>query len=111
MHRKQMIRLSALMVSAIATLAQPAFAQDAWQDRKCALYEAAWERALESLGDADMNYNFVATNENFIASGCAENIKACPRSDQELEVANLLTLVMMNEGVASTFLPFGCPSQ
>ncbi len=90
------------------TGAGPTSAQTDWQEQKCALYEAAWARALENFGDDDMNYNFIATNENFIASGCTDTVRACPRSLQELEIANMLSIVMMNEGAASTFLPFGC---
>lgn len=102
---------AALVFGMLLPIAQPAMAQTDWQAQKCALYEDAWGRALQSFGDDNLNYNFVATNENFIASGCTDTIKACPRSAQELEIANVLTLVMMNEGAASTFLPFGCPSE
>lgn len=93
-------------------LATPVHAQDttAWQQQKCALYADAWTRALDSIGSDDINYNFLATNENFIASGCTETVAACPSSHQEREIADLLTLVMMNEGTASTFLPFRCPA-
>lgn len=93
------------------TVASPAVAQTDWQVRKCALYETSWARALESFGDDNINYNFIATNENFIASGCTESVRACPRSAQEIEIANILSIVMMNEGVASTFLPFRCSSE
>ena len=55
-----------------------------------------------------MNYNFMAGNENFIAGGCTEQVDVCPRSAQELEIANALTIAVMNAGAASTFLPFRC---
>lgn len=94
-------------------LAAPASAQDqsAWQQQKCALFTDAWTRALESIGSNDINYAFLAANENFIASGCTESIPACPQSNQERDIADLITMVMMNEGAASTFLPFRCPTQ
>lgn len=94
-------------------LITPASAEDqsTWQQQKCALFADAWTRALESVGSDDINYNFLATNENFIASGCTETIAACPQSNQERDIADLITLVMMNEGAASTFLPFRCPTQ
>ena len=82
-----------------------------WTEQKCALYANAWTRALDSIGSDDINYNFLATNENFIASRCTDTIAACPSSDQEHQIAELLTLVMMNEGAASTFLPFRCPME
>ena len=79
-------------------MAVPAAAQEssAWEGQKCALYADAWNRALDGIGSDDINYNFLATNENFIASGCTETVAACPTSNQEREIADLLTLVMMN---------------
>lgn len=101
-----------LALAALLFVAAPAHAQDTstWQQQKCALYAEGWNRALDSIGSSDINYNFLATNENFIASGCTETMGACPQSDQERAIAELLTVVMMNEGAASTFLPFRCPS-
>jgi hypothetical protein len=32
----------------------------------------------------------------------------CPRSGEEIETANVLTIAAMNAGMASTFLPFAC---
>lgn len=99
-----------LTLTAVLLLVAPAGAEEpsAWQQQKCALYANAWARALDSIGSDDINYNFLATNENFIASGCTEQIAICPRSTRERDIADLLTLVMMNEGAASTFLPFRC---
>lgn len=100
-----------LALTAALLLASPANAEEpsAWQQQKCALYADAWARALDSIGSDDINYNFLATSENFIVSGCTETIAICPRSNQERDIADLITLVMMNEGAASTFLPFRCP--
>ena len=79
-----------------------------WVAQKCAIYETAWNRALDDFGSDQLNYAFIAGNENFIAGGCSERVRLCPRSDQELDIANLLSLVMINAGTASTFLPFHC---
>lgn len=104
----------ALSLAPLIILLSPghARAQDAggsdWQAEKCRIYEANWTSALEFFGSDDINYNFMASNENFIAGGCTEQVNACPRSNQELEIANALTLAMMNAGTASTFLPFRC---
>lgn len=105
------MRCLALAVALL--LISPANAEEpsAWQQQKCALYTDAWTRALGSIGSDDINYNFLATNENFIASGCTEQIAICPQSNQERDIADLITLVMMNEGAASTFLPFRCPAE
>ena len=93
-------------------LASPASAQQettAWVEQKCQIYAQAWAQALDLFGSGEMNYAFMAGNENFIASGCTESDDICPRSTQELEIANALTLALMNAGTASTFLPFHCP--
>lgn len=81
-----------------------------WQQQKCTIYEQSWGEALEFFGSDNINYNFIASNENFIAGGCTERVNACPRSSQEREIADALTIAMMNAGTASTFLPFTCAS-
>jgi hypothetical protein len=80
-----------------------------WVAQKCAAYDAAWQQALDGFDANQINYGFIAGNENFIASGCTDSADICPRSDTELAIANALTLALMNAGTASTFLPFGCP--
>ena len=95
------------------SLAQPAWAQAPstdWVEQKCQTYAEAWTQALALFGSGEMNYAFIAGNENFIASGCTEAGDICPRSTQELDIANALTLAMMNAGTASTFLPYHCPA-
>ena len=82
-----------------------------WVEQKCRAYGAAWAQAVAAYEGDQINYAFIAANENFIASGCTEAGTACPRSAVELEVANALTLAMMNAGTASTFLPFRCPHE
>jgi hypothetical protein len=97
--------------------AHPAVAFDregensAWRAEKCRIYESSWSQALEFFSSDNINYNFLAGNENFIAGGCLEPGNVCPRSDQELDIANALTIAMMNAGAASTFLPFKCVDQ
>ncbi len=88
-------------------VAQPA--APGWVAQKCAAYRAAWDQALDMFGSDGMNYAFIAGSENFIAAGCTDPTRICPQSAAELEVANALTLAMMNAGAASTFLPFACP--
>ncbi|WEK04314.1 MAG: hypothetical protein P0Y65_19385 [Candidatus Devosia phytovorans] len=95
-----------------APLASPCMAETVatdWPAEKCAVYEAAWNQSLDAFGSDEMNFAFLAGNENFIASGCSEAGEICPRSEQELEIANALSLAMINAGAASTFLPFHCP--
>jgi len=100
------------LVCLVLLLVQPVAAQGAtpsWSAQKCALYEAAWHQALETFGSDQMNYAFMAGNENFIASGCDERGEICPQSRQEFEVSDAIALALINGGTASTFLPFNCP--
>jgi hypothetical protein len=42
-----------------------------------------------------------------IESGTARGA-VCPRTPEELDVANLVALLSMNTGTGGTFLPFSC---
>ena len=105
-------RLSAAMIIALPLCCTPASAQqdNAWAQEKCSRYERAWGEALQFFGTDGLNYAFIAGNENFIASGCTERTAICPRSIEELDIANALTIAAMNAGAASTFVPFACDS-
>ena len=54
--------------------------------------------------------NVVLTDrhEAFIASGCTRQGNVCPRSAEELDLANMMVVAAMNAGTASTFPPFAC---
>lgn len=111
MHRR--MNWVALAVSIIAlwptvARAQPPEALSDWRGEKCQIYTESWHKALDFFGTDNLNYNFIAQNENFIASGCTALASVCAQSSQEYEIANALTLAMMNAGAASTFLPFRC---
>lgn len=79
-----------------------------WTEQKCVLYQRAWNWAYESIGADGISAEFIVQNDAFVASGCIERISVCPRSDTEFEMANILTVMTMNEGMASTFVPFSC---
>jgi hypothetical protein len=96
--------LGALIAGSAAGLAD-----DAWTTRKCEIYATAWSRALDLHGDAGLGGAFIESQEAFIASGCADGTKVCPTSDAEIRLADTLTILSMNEGMASTFVPFACP--
>ena len=88
----------------------PAQSQDqSWRETKCTLYQHAVIDALGMLGQDGIRKEILAENDAFIASGCIDNYRICPQTDRETELANLLTIMTMNEGMASTFVPFGCP--
>lgn len=93
-------------------LVSPAVAQpaaDDWVARKCATYQAAWSRALAGAGADTVSAAFIAGNNGFIAGGCVERASICPQSPVELDIANTLSIALINAGAASTFLPFACP--
>ncbi|MFT4962233.1 MAG: hypothetical protein ACI92Z_003330 [Paracoccaceae bacterium] len=79
-----------------------------WTEQKCVLYQRAWDWAYDSIGPDGISTKFISQNNSFVASGCIERTVVCPRSDEELDMANMLTVMTMNEGMASTFVPFTC---
>ncbi|WP_380053158.1 hypothetical protein ACFE33_10760 [Falsihalocynthiibacter sp. SS001] len=81
-----------------------------WTEQKCVLYQSAWDWALANLGTEDIRPQFIQQNDAFVATGCIEQREVCPQSEKEIELANMLTVMTMNEGMASTFVPFNCPT-
>lgn len=107
------LRLWAITAVTMSCLAFPLGAQDleglTWSEQKCVLYERAVEDALGLHGRDGLREEFLSENQLYIDSGCQTRGNACPITDAELELANLLTIMTMNEGMASTFVPFSCP--
>jgi hypothetical protein len=89
-----------------------AHAQDSarpdWPAVKCERYRKAWADVLAQRGTAGLGPMFLERHEAFIASGCTARADVCPRSKQELEAANILSLRAMNAGMTGSFLPFAC---
>ena len=101
----------ALAVGAFAASCLPAAAvmpARSWGEVKCARYRTAWAEALRRRGTLGIGAEFVARHEAFLASGCTAPADVCPRSAEELALADVLTIAAMNAGTASTFLPFAC---
>ncbi|WP_136635657.1 hypothetical protein [Pseudooceanicola onchidii] len=82
---------------------------DDWSDRKCALYQDAVTDALHALGADGIRPEFTDQNEAFLAGGCTGPEKVCAVTPEERALADMLTVMTMNEGMASTFVPFACP--
>ncbi len=80
-----------------------------WTEEKCRRYRAAWDTLSSRTGRRGLGPEFIERHEAFLVSGCTIQGDVCPRSAGELEAANMLTIMAMNAGMASTFLPFGCP--
>lgn len=80
-----------------------------WPAQKCTLYESAVKDAITLQGLEGLTMDFLTKNQVFIDNGCVDKAKICPMTDEEWKLADLLTKMTMNEGMASTFVPFGCP--
>jgi hypothetical protein len=95
----------------LSCLALPAAAQApaprGWTEEKCSRYALSWTEALARFGQTGLGEDFLARHEAFLASGCRTR-DVCPRSPQELAMADIMTIAAMNAGMASSFVPFIC---
>ncbi|QRM30053.1 hypothetical protein [Microvirga sp. VF16] len=102
------IAIATLLASSVApTMAQTPQSQS-WPEVKCARYKKAWSDALAHRGTKGLGQEFLDRHEAFIASGCTTQGDVCPRSAEELDLANMMVVAAMNAGTASTFPPFAC---
>ncbi len=97
-----------MLLAGLAPVAAQVSREDNWPAVKCERYGKAWTQALAKRGRTGLNPEFIARHEAFLASGCTIQGDVCPRSKEELDLANILVLMAMNENMASTFLPFAC---
>ncbi|WP_131114555.1 hypothetical protein [Lichenihabitans psoromatis] len=88
-----------------ATQSQPA---RSWSGTKCIRYTAAWSQTIARGGTKGLGLDFLSRHDAFLASGCTGPHNVCPRSPEELKLANDMVVLAMNAGTASTFPPFGC---
>jgi hypothetical protein len=79
-----------------------------WPEVKCARYKKAWSEAIARRGTRGLGPEFLERHEAFLASGCTTKADVCPRSAEELDIANMMVVAAMNAGTASTFPPFAC---
>jgi hypothetical protein len=102
-------RVTGALAGVAALVPVTVAAQDDWTQRKCALYADAWTYlAGEGVPDG-VSDRFVAAHDAFLASGCRDRGQVCPQSDAERGLADMLSLMAVAEGMAGSFLPFGCP--
>lgn len=80
-----------------------------WAEQKCAIYAKALDEGVAHFGRDGISDAFLDQNADFIAKGCTERSRICPSTPQERELADMLTVMTMNAGMASTFVPFACP--
>jgi hypothetical protein len=96
-----------LTVAFVVAAVSPAAADD-WTARKCVLYGDAWDYLMADGVPEGVSAEFVAGHEAFVASGCQARGHVCPESAAEREIADMLSLMAVAEGMAGSFLPFGC---
>ncbi|MGK7860973.1 hypothetical protein [Falsiroseomonas sp. E2-1-a4] len=92
----------------VGPAAAQAFATRDWNAEKCARYTALWPQALAMFGREGLGAEFLDRHAAFLASGCRARVEVCPRSVQELALADAMTIAAMNAGTASSFVPFRC---
>ena len=80
-----------------------------WPAIKCERYTKAYAEALAKFGRKGLGQPFLDSHEAFLTSGCSIKGAVCPRSKEELDLANVMVIMGMNQGMASTFMPFACP--
>ena len=111
-----MTRLPRALAAAVLTALAggPAAADSAggkrdWGQEKCFRYARDWNEALRRFGQDGLSAEFVAGNAAFIRSGCLSPDKVCPHAAKDRQLADVLALRVVNEGMSTTFLPFDCP--
>lgn len=98
-----------LALAAFPVLAQPVpSSQSDWPQEKCRRYRLVYDALIARRSGAGLGAEFLRSHDAFLASGCTERASVCPRSAAEIALANDLTIMAMNFGTASTFLPFAC---
>jgi hypothetical protein len=111
MGSKPQASLAAVLLLAFAGLgaaAQEKAREPSWPEVKCARYKAAYAQAIKRLTTRGLTEQFLSDHDAFLASNCTAQVAVCPRSKEELNLANALVIMGMNEGMASTFMPFAC---
>jgi hypothetical protein len=105
------VPVTALACLAVIATASQAFPQDNWTQRKCDLYSEAWMWILETQDLAGVRVGFIEEHQAFIDANCNHGIEICPVTKGDEQLADLLTVMSMNQGMASTFVPFACPTR
>lgn len=82
-------------------------AQD-WPAQKCAFYTEAWDWVMKTQDLSNIGPAFMVGHQEFIDQSCDQRIRICPVGEAERKLADMLTVMSMNEGMASTFVPFSC---
>ena len=98
-----------LIIAAVAPGRAQSSPPENWPAIKCERYTKAYAEALAKFGRKGLGQPFLDSHEAFLTSGCSIKGAVCPRSKEELDLANVMVIMGMNQGMASTFMPFACP--
>ena len=79
-----------------------------WTAEKCVRFERAWDMATDGETIDGLTPEFIAANRVFLEAGCAIRGAVCPRTAEERELADVLSLMVVAEGATGSFLPFRC---
>jgi hypothetical protein len=101
-------KLIAAVICLFSAASNTSAQEPSWVEVKCARYKKAWDDALTRVTVKGLGQEFLERHEAFLASGCTARADVCPRSDEELALANMMVVAAMNAGTASTFPPFAC---
>lgn len=80
------------------------------QQAKCEAYRKAFDTVIGRVGRNGLSPEFLDRNNAFVAANCAGARDVCPRSPEELRVANIIVAQAVSS-TGGTFMPFGCPAQ
>ena len=103
--------IALLCLSTLPTLVAAQPAKPTWAETKCIRYKAAWDDLVKKRGLTGIGPEFLKRHQDFIDTGCRASTHVCPRSEHELEVADMMVIAAINGGMASTFPPFSCKSK
>jgi hypothetical protein len=98
-----------LVVSYVQMAQAGQSAAASWTEKKCRLFT---NFSIENGGEGSgLGQDFLTRQNRFIQSGCVARIHVCPTSPAELDYANRMSILMINEGATGSFLPFLCDQQ
>jgi hypothetical protein len=64
---------------------------------------------LRRFGRNGASEGFLEGNDAFLRSGCRAARMLCPQTAKDRKLADALAIRVVNEGMSTTFLPYGCP--
>ena len=99
---KRLAAATLLLAFFVASASSPALGQanspETWPEVKCDRYKLAWSEVRTRWGIRGLGKPILDSHAAFLASGCTARADVCPRSAEEIEVANVLTIAAMNAG-------------